>query len=176
MKKKTNAFTLVEVLVYIAILSIMLLIVASFLLWSNKSNIKAKALNETTYNIRRAIETIGHETKEAIGIYTPTSLFSTSSGQLSLEIAKYLPQDETTSYVDFYLCENQICFKKEGLNPISITSENIGVSKLEFKQIATTSTAPSVQIEITAEYKPSASKSEYQAVVNVTSTATLRSY
>jgi prepilin-type N-terminal cleavage/methylation domain-containing protein len=172
MKNKADAFTLIEVLIYVAILSIILLIVAGFLLWSGRSNTKAKVINETTYNARRAIEIVSHEAKEAIGVYVPTSLFADPSGQLSLETLNYLPPGETTTYIDFYLCSDQICLKKENQDPISITSNNIIINRLEFNQIATTS----VQISITADYKTSSGKDEYQTSVNVTSTAALRTY
>lgn len=167
-----KAFTLIEALVYIAILSLIIMIVASVLLWSSRSNTKAKVISETTYNARRAIEVISHEIKEARGIYTPTSLFATSSGQLSLETSNYIPTGEITTHIDFFLCGEQICLKKENQDPISITSDNIRISWLEFNQAATTS----VQISIIAEYKTPSDKGEYQASINITSTAAIRVY
>ncbi|MFQ6049562.1 MAG: PilW family protein [Candidatus Paceibacterales bacterium] len=171
-----KGFTLMEILVYIGILAIIVLAASSFFLWISRSNTKAKVTRETLDNARRAMEIITYEIKEAEGIYTPTSAFSTSTGQLSLETTKYLLRGEDTTYIDFYLCQKRLCLKKEGQNPIAFTSDRVEIKNLEFSQIATTSTIPSVQINLRVDYKTPAAKPEYQASINTTSTASLRSY
>jgi len=171
-----KAFTLTEILVYIAVLAIITLTVSSFFLWTTYSNTKTKVMRETLDNARRAMEIMTYEIREARSIYTPTSLFSTSTGQISLETIKYLPEGERTTYVDFYLCQNRLCIKKEGQNPIPLTSDRLEVNNLEFTQIFTTSTVPSIQINLKVDYKAPVPKPEYQASVNLRGTASLRSY
>ena len=167
-----KGFTLTEVLIYLGVLMIIILAVSSFFLWITRSNTKAKTMRETLDNSRRAMEIMTYEIREAKSIYTPT----TTSTQLSLETVHYLPEGEKATYVDFYLCEERLCLKKEGQNPIALTSNNVEVKNLEFSQIATTSTAPSIQINLKIDYKAPSAKPEYQASVNTTSTASLRSY
>ena len=171
-----KGFTLIETLVYIVVLAIIMLVVFSFIFWLSQSATKNKAMREALNNAKRAMEIMTHEIKEAVGIYIPTSIFSTSSGQLSLETLNYLPEGEEKSYVDFFLCQNRLCLKKEGKDPIAITSERVEVRKLEFIQIATTSTVPSIKISLEVDYKSSANKPEYRASVKIISTASLRSY
>lgn len=176
-KKKNNlGFTLAEILVYIAVLSLIMLTVSSLFLWVSRANSKAKAIKETLDNTRRAMGVITYEIREARSIYTPTSALDISPGQLSLETTKHLPEGETTAYVDFYLCGARLCLKKEGENPIALTSDKVEITNLEFSQIATTSTVPSIQINLKIDYKAPASKAEYQATINTTSTVSLRSY
>lgn len=168
-----RAFTLMEVLIYIAVLAIVFLAVSSFLTWSIKTNAKAAAIREATDNARRAMEVMVYEIREAKSVYSPTS----TSTQLSLETTHYLSAGETYGFIDFYLCgENgsAICLKKESQNPIAITSDSIRVSNLVFRQISTTT--PSVQIQLKLDYKTQAQQQEYQASVDLTSTASLRSY
>jgi len=171
-----KGFTLIEVLVYVAVLSIIILTVSGFLIWTMRSNTKAKVMKETQDNARRAMEIMTYEIKEAKSIYTPTSVFGSHPGQLSLEIKKYLPEGEDNTYIDFYLCENQLCLKKESKNPIALTSDRVKVSNLVFNQIATTSTLPSIQINLQIDYKTLAERPEYQASFITTSTVSLRSY
>lgn len=168
-----KGFTLMEILVYIAVLAIIFLAVSGFLTWTTKSSAKARAIRETANSARRAMEIITYEIREAKSIYTKTS----TSTQLSLETIHYLPAGETSSFIDFYLCgeaTSTICLKKESQNPIAITSDRTKVSSLIFNQISTTT--PSVQIQLKLDYKISAEQSEYQASVDMISTASLRSY
>lgn len=169
-------FTLIELLAYIGVLAIIILAISSFFLWAVRLNAKARAIRETVDNARRAMEIMTYEIKEAKTIYTPTSIFDSQLGQLSLEKVKYLPEGEVTTFIDFYLCGTQLCFKKESESPIALTSDRVEVKSLTFSQVATTSTVPSIQINLKIDYKAPANKPEYQASVNVTSTASLRSY
>jgi prepilin-type N-terminal cleavage/methylation domain-containing protein len=166
-----SGFTLIEILVYIAILGILIIPISSFLIWSNRSNIKAKVMRETLEDARRAMEIMTREIKEAKSIYTPT----TNPNQLSLETINYLPTDEETTYIDFFLCGSSICFKKESQGPVSITKDNIEVNQLVFTRIVS-GDSTSIQIELGMNYKNPGNRPEYQATVNLTSTASLRSY
>lgn len=172
MKKK--GFTLIEILVYIAVLSIIILSVSSFFLWAVRSNVKTKIMRETLDNARRAMEIITYEIKEAESVYVPTSVSGSHPGQLSLETAKYLPSGETTTYIDFYLCGDRLCLKKESQNPVALTSDRVKISNLIFSQIATTTSC--VQIDLRVDFKTSAEQPEYQGSINLSSVASLRSY
>jgi len=172
---KKRGFTLMEMLVYIGVLAIIVTAISSFFLWAIRSNTKTKVMRETLDNARRAMEIITYEIKEAKSIYTPT----TTSTQLSLETIHYLPQGEKTTYIDFYLCgtaSTTLCLKKEFQNPIALTSERVEVKNLSFTQIATISTIPAVQVNLTIDYKNPTELSEYRASINLSSTASLRSY
>ena len=93
-KKNKNdlGFTLAEILVYIAVLSLIMLAVSSLFLWVSRTSSKAKAIKETLDNARRVMRVITYEIREARSIYTPTSVLDISPGQLSLETTKYLPE------------------------------------------------------------------------------------
>lgn len=162
-----------EILIYIAVLAIIFLAVSGFLTWTTKSGSKARAIREVTDNARRAMEILASEIKGAQSIYYPTS----TTTQLSLETRHYLPAGETSTFVDFYLCgedNSTLCFKKESQNPAAITSGSVRVSNLKFLQLSTTT--PSIQINLKIEYKTPAQSAEYQASIEATSTASLRSY
>ena len=160
-----RGFTLMEILIYIAVLAIVFLAVSGFLTWSIKLNAKTRAIREVTDNTRQAMEIMSYEIKSAKSIYGPTS----DSNQLSLETKNYLPSGETSTYIDFYLCGealSALCLKKESQDPMAITSDKVKVSNLEFLQISTTT--PSIQIQMSINYE--------QTSIAVTSTASLRNY
>lgn len=162
-----------EVLIYVAVLAMIFLAVASFLTWTTRAGIKARAMREVIDNARRAMEIMTSEIRSAQSIYSPTS----TSTQLSLETKHYLPAGETSTYIDFYLCgeaTSTICFKKETQGPIAITSDRVNVSDLFFTQVSTTT--PSIKIRFKIDYKTGAQRPEYQASITATSTVSLRSY
>jgi len=166
-----GGFTLIEVLIYIGVLGIILVAIFSLLIVSNRSNIKAKVMRETLEDARRTMDIMVREIKEAKSVYTPT----TNSNQLSLETINYLPADEETTYIDFFLCGSSICLKKESQDPVSITKDNVEVNNLAFTRIVS-GDSTSIQIVLGMKYKNPSNRPEYQAIVNLTSTATLRAY
>ena len=171
-RKSGGGFTLIEVLVYITVLAILIIPIFSLLIWSYHSNIKAKAMRETQEDASRTMDIIVREIKEAKSVYVPT----TNSSQLSLETNNYLPADEETTYIDFFLCGSSLCLKKESSpDPVVITKDNVEVNKLVFTRIIS-GDSTSVQIVLGMKYKNPSNRPEYQATVNLTSTASLRSY
>ena len=139
-----KGFTLVEILTYIAVLAIIILAVSSFFLWMIRFSSQILARREVLDNSRRVVEIMTYEIREAKSIYTPTSALT----QLSLETIHHLPEGEISAYIDFYLCENHICLKREGEDPLILTSNRVEVKSLEFSYVAITSDTPSVQIKL----------------------------
>jgi len=171
-RDKKKSFTLLEILVYIAVFSIIMIVLSSFIIWTIHSNIKTQVMRETLDNIRGAMGIMIYEIKTARSIYTPL----TTSSQLSLETLHYLPEGESSTYIDFFLCGTQICLKKESQNPIPLTSDKVEIKNLGFTQVATATSIPSIQINLKLAYKNPHDRPEYRASINVTSTASLRSY
>jgi type II secretory pathway pseudopilin PulG len=164
-------FTLIELLVYVALFCLLITAVISFVYLDMKSDVKAKVMRETLNNASRAMEIMVYETKEAKSIYTPT----TANSQLSLETVKHLPDGEETSFVDFYISNARLYFKRESGDPVAITSDNVEISSLTFTRIVS-GTIPSVRIDLTVSYKNPTGRSEYQSQVSLSSAASLRSY
>ncbi|PIP23015.1 MAG: hypothetical protein COX37_00895 [Candidatus Nealsonbacteria bacterium CG23_combo_of_CG06-09_8_20_14_all_39_17] len=172
--KVKNGFTLIEALAYMAVLALIISAILPFFLWAVHINAKSNAVREVSDNIRRSMETITYEIKEAKGVYSLTSVFSSDSGQLSLETAHFLPAGEEASYIDFYLCGSQICLKEESQSPIAITSNKVKVTKLEFIPLFISSDISSIQVIIGLEYDAPANHPEYKDSEILTSSASLR--
>ena len=166
---KAKGFTFIEVAVYVAVLAMVFLAVISFFIWSIRVNKKAQAIQEVSTASRRAMEIMTQEIKEAQGLYVPTS----SSTQLSLLTAKYLTSDEEDAYIDFYLCSPRLCLKKEAQDPIAITPESVEITDLRFTQISSSS-APSIQINLTLSSVQDYDLFGFQAQLSATSTASIR--
>lgn len=166
-----KGFTLVEILVYIGIFFLVITIIISFVFWLVRSNTKLKVMREALDNANRIMEIITYETKGAKSIYTPT----TTSNQLSLETTNYLPEGEETTYIDFYLCDSALCLKKESQDSVVLTSDSVEITNLVFTRIVS-GQADCIQIDLSVSYKNPANRSEYRALVDLTSTVSLRIY
>lgn len=164
---KNRGFTLIEILVALAIFSVILLTLISSFLAMNNAILKTKADMEVSENARKTLNEITYEIKSAKGIYTPT----TTTNQLSLETSRYLPSGETNTFIDFFLCGTAVCLKKELQDPIALTSNSVQVTNLTFLQIST-GTKPSIQVNLTVNYPNSNSPSS----ITLTSTASIRGY
>jgi len=175
-KKHQKGFTIIEMLVYVAVLSIMIVSVVSFFIWTVNANAKAKAIREVTNNSRIAMDSMIYEIKEAGSIYNPTTAYFSNPRQLSLQTTKYIPLGEASSYVDFYLCGTRLCMKKESQPAVAMTSERVKVTNLVFSEIQTSPGAVSIQINLTVEYNAPSSRPEYQSSLDSVSVVSLRSY
>jgi len=171
-----RAFTLIELLIYAAVVTVLVLAVSYFLLWAIRSNAKSGAVRETTDSAIAVLEEMSREIREASSIYTPTSVYNATSGQLSLETTEYAPAGESSSYIDFFLCGPRVCLKKEGQAPLALTAAGVKVEKLEFIPVASTSSVASIQIGLSVSYNTKSNKPEYQASFNATSTVSIRAY
>ena len=171
-----RGFTLIELVVYVAVLGMVLASVLTFLLWTVKSQAKTNAMREVLAAGQRTLEVFSREAAVASSVYIPTSVFNSSPGQVSLQTGAYVPTGETSSYVDFYKCQDKLCMKRESQNPLAITSDKVSLTSLTFLRIVTGQNRSSLQITITLAAKTSSPNPEYQASITLTDTVTLRSY
>lgn len=140
--KKEKGFTLVELLTYIAILGIILVALISFLYWVVRAKSKLQANFALESSAHFMLNRLEREIRSAEGVYTPT----TSSNQLSLHTRRDVASGEESTYIDFYLCGDKLCMKKEFENPVSLTGEEVSVQNLNFEGIE--GNPPSMKIDM----------------------------
>ena len=176
-KKSGIGFTLIEVVVYIAVIGIVGGMITSFIVWGIRINNELKVKEEILSNASQAMEAMIYEIKEAKNIIVPISHFDNHPGQLCLETIEDILPGEETAYVDFYIDnDDRLCLKRENQIPASLTSGKVRVTNLVFTNFTSLNSFPSIQINLTIEYKDSFGGSEYKKSISLTSTATPRSY
>jgi len=169
-----QGFSLIELLLYVAIITIVISAIVGFGSWAIQVGTKTKVNSEVVNNARLAMDTMVYEIKKAHSVYTPTSVFNVHPGQLSLEQLN-ATTTESSSFVDFFLCDQAICLKREGSNAIAITSSRVRITNLIFKQLLNSASSPSIQIMFTINSLAS-SRPEGNASTTLITTANLRSY
>jgi prepilin-type N-terminal cleavage/methylation domain-containing protein len=166
-----KGFSILEVLVSVAIFSFVLLAIISFLFSINTANSKSKADRETEENSRRIMDEIIYEVRGAKSVYGPT----TASSQLSLETDNYLSVGETTAFIDFFVCGSDFCLKKESQNPSVLNSDSVEVGPVFFTQILS-GAIPLIKIDLTVKHKNPDNNPINNSSVNLVSTVSLRNY
>lgn len=169
-KYERRAFTLIEMLVFLAVFTLLMGAVAAFLLWTIRANVKSRAAREAMENARRTFEAVTYEIRSARTLYTPTMTLS----QISLETAIAAPAGEATTYVDVYRCGSRVCLKREGAAPVALTAETVEVTNMAFRQIGTTT--PAVEMGFSVAYKNPGAPAGEQASFAATTTTALRGY
>jgi len=173
LKKNQKGFSLIETIIYIALLGVIISFITSLLVNVMASYNRSQASKIVSNNISLAVDTISKDIRDSKEIYTPTSVFNSDLGQLSLITTFDPPGGHTQRFIDFYLDNGVIYKKKEGYSEYAITSERVFIEKLKFENILS-GTRDTIKITIDGRINTSSTKPEYQYQESVTSTASLR--
>ncbi|OHA67018.1 MAG: hypothetical protein A3C82_00970 [Candidatus Wildermuthbacteria bacterium RIFCSPHIGHO2_02_FULL_47_12] len=165
-----KGFTIIEVVAYVAVLGILGTSFSATLLWSMKTYTKSRVMHQTLWDAQRAMDTMVQEIREARRVYIPT----TSASQLSLATSKYAPAGHAESFIDFFLCEEKLCMKKESQDPAAITSDSVRVASLSFTRVQQAPGAESIRITLQVGYKNPNGRPELASSVELSSAASIR--
>ncbi|PJE76220.1 hypothetical protein COV04_00500 [Candidatus Uhrbacteria bacterium CG10_big_fil_rev_8_21_14_0_10_48_11] len=177
-KKKKNfpaGISLFEAVVYIAFFVVIVGVVMTLTTQLIAINQSAQQTNEVTSSARYALDTMAQEVRHAKSVYTPTSSFDVSPGQLSLETTRDLVGNETTTYVDFYVDSGLLYLKREGSNSEQLTSDSVKVEALTFSYLNQSTVTPAVRMTLTIGSNDKGTDVNHRSITLVT-TATMRSY
>lgn len=146
--KTTNkkGFSLIEMLVYLAILTLMLWVIANIL----NSMIRTERVAASSKNVENAaifgLDRIVREVRDA-SLVTASSTLDVSPGVLSLSGLDVSGQAKS---VEFYLIQNVLHIKENGVDKGALTENNAKVTSLIFSVINNTN-SKSVKTTMTVE-------------------------
>jgi len=169
-----RGFTLVELIIYIAVLSVILVLIVMFTLNVIEASAKSAAKEEVQTNTATVLQAFDFIIRDAQSVYDPTSNFAGDPGQLSLVTTRYLSPDEATSHMDIYLYDGRFCVKREYAGVTCMTSSRVELTSLTFSEITQSNGAESVQMNFTIRYK--SPRTEYYYTESVQTSARLRAY
>ncbi len=135
---KSNGYTLIEILFYTALVGIVSVIIIEVVMIISKTNAKITVLTEASYNTSDIMERIAYEARNSKYIYCPASNFrnynfnAAKGDQLSLATTQTVLTGENIGYVDFYIENNAVFFKKDGSNPVALSSPDMIIESINF--------------------------------------------
>lgn len=155
-----KGFSLLELLIYIAILAMMMTVIVGIFVSLNKGRGMLEARNEINSNIRFAFEKISQDLRFADSVSTPSSAGATSTS---------LVVNVSGSAVTYCVVDGKLK-RQVGSSCVvgseSITSDIVTVKNYVFKRIENTNaffskTVVSIEINLTMDYNSSSPDWQY---------------
>lgn len=163
-----QAFTLVELLLYLGLVGMMLLVVSLFLLLILQSRIKTQAIVEVEQQGIQVLERISQTARNAEAVNSPALGVSDSS--LSLDVT-----DPTKDPTVFDLVSGVIRIGSEGTGPaVNLTNSRVTAFNLVFQNLSRPNTPGVVRIQFTLTHVNPANRSEYDYSKTFYATTSLR--
>ncbi len=162
--RNRKAFTLIETLIYIAILGGLLAYFISFTLSISNSRSKSYVASEVNANARIALETIAQKIRLADDVVQPD--LGASSDTLSLDMP------DTGNHLVFSL-EQGVLIYTQASNSYNITSDEVNITNLLFTNLRAGDERDNINIVLTIEYRDSDSQ-EYRYSKTFQTTLSLR--
>ncbi|MEK7596057.1 MAG: prepilin-type N-terminal cleavage/methylation domain-containing protein [Patescibacteria group bacterium] len=145
--KRSHGFTLMELLIYAAILAVISVLAVNAILIMTKSFGGFKASRSLNVSARTVLERMIREIRLANGLSGGESVFDASPGRLVLNTVDQ--ETENPATMEFFLENNAVKYRKNGVNPELLTSAETEVSRLIFRKIQNAPTSMAIKIEMT---------------------------
>lgn len=163
-KKNKKGFSLVEIIVYIALASILTIAVFRGLNVIISSYNQVKTIRQISNSAITVMDRMTREIKNSTDIVADESSFGNESGVLTV----MNDHNEPSTTVKFYIDNSRVYVSENGGDGEPLTDEGVSVSSLIFRSISN-STASAVKIELTLT-----SPNGVTSTKNFYGTATLR--
>ncbi len=141
-----KGFSLVEMVVYIALLVVLLIIVVQVVFSVTRNNRIMRSARNIEVSAVEALERLNREIRNADSIDTTSSVLGSSPGVLSLDSVA----DGVASSVEFYLAGGRIRVRENGSEAGALTLASTTVTSLIFNRFSASSTE-GVRITLTLE-------------------------
>jgi len=151
-----KGFTLIEMVIYIGVLSIVALASSAFLIWLIQFNVKLKTSREVLHHTERIMQIMSYEIRDS------KEILSVDSNKISI---KRKNSDE----IAFFACNSTLCLQENDDTSIFLTPENIKLDHLNFSEINFREKR-SININIEVRYQGASQRPEHTASI-ITSTS-----
>ena len=143
---KKQGFTLVEMIVYTAILVVILLLIVSFIVSFGRAyNVLRTTIhinNSATISFERMIR----EIRQANDVDTAASTLGTHPGKLVLKTT----EEGTPVTLEFYINGGALTVRKDGVDEGTLTRTDVTIQNLVFQSVSN-GTSEAVKVEMTLE-------------------------
>ena len=166
-RKNLSGFTLVEILLYISIISVMLGVISIFMFSILQSQAKFKTISEVEQQGVQIMQVITQTIRNSKGITAPTQ--GNSGSSLTLE---FIDSAKNPTVINLTGTNIQI---KEGTGPITVLNNSkIAASELSFSNLSRINTPGIVKFEFNLNYINPSVRNEYEYSKTFYGTASLR--
>lgn len=169
-ERGSRGLSLIEVLLYVALLGIIAVFITNFLIQVVNVYYRARAEREVLSNARLLLETVEKSVAQAKTVYAPTSKFNVDAGQLSLVSTVGATTEHTTNYLDFWADNGRFFTKQEGQVATPLSAVSVRIQKFRLEWIAQGLGREAVKVTLQVAH----AQPRYTASTSLYSTVTLR--
>ncbi len=163
-----KGFTLVELVLYVSICSILLLTISSFLTFLLGARVRSQAITEVNQQGFQIMSLITQTIRNGRSIQVPN--MGTSSSTLSITTGNALLNPTI-----FYLSSTTLQIKEGSKIAVPLTNSRVQISALTFQNISSgSSTEKIIRVSYTIDYINQGGRSEYSFTKSFSGSATLR--
>jgi len=164
--------TILEFLIYIAVVGLALTVAVSFLSEFSSSQQKTAAQTNATHNARFAVSRIASDIRDAMAVDGTTAFASdfvaTPANILSLDMSA--PALDPTVYT---VSDGRLYVQQGAGSPIALTSSSTEVTSFVLSNVSVSGKTRAVRIHLTLENRNTTNLNEQEAVVTIETTARL---
>jgi prepilin-type N-terminal cleavage/methylation domain-containing protein len=160
-----KGFSLIEMVIYIAILSVVFTVVVNIILSLTRSYSLLRTTRDINTGILVGFETMTREVKAADSVDGAGSTLGAHPGVLKLNTTA----NGSSSSVEFYLSSTTLMMKRDGVVQGPLTGSGVSVTNLLFRQI-TASSSQAIKMDMTLQVEAGSTTK----TINVYNTVVLR--
>jgi len=149
---KSRGFSLIETIIYVAIIGGVMLAFVNFALSISSSSNKTFVVQEVQANARLSVQTISQKIRASSGINVDSSVFGIDPGVLSLIMAS---NALNPTIISLNSNDGSLQIKEGNNDATTITSKNVIISNLVFSNLSASSTRENIGIDLTVGYASS---------------------
>jgi Tfp pilus assembly protein PilW len=169
LEKNQTGVTLLELLIYVALVSILAVVFVNFTLDIVGTSQKARVKQEAQQNARIALERISRTIREANGLNVGSSTFGSHPGVLSLSM------DNAAVNPTVFDISGGVLRITEGVGaPQALTSDDFNVTNLVFTNRSISGRTTNIKTEITVTHPNPQNSEIFDAEVSLRSTSVIR--
>lgn len=140
---QNKGYTLIEMIIYIAVTTILLLVILDALVSIQQTRQRAVLSNRVSQSAVTALERMSRDIRSSSEVATTTSVLGTHPGVLTLNTATTAPAE-----IKFFLSGGTLHVSEDGVDRGSLTRNNVFVDNLIFHRIESGSTTEAVKVEM----------------------------
>ena len=177
LKANKKGFTLVEMITYIAIFSVILFVIVQLFWQVQISSIRSKASSEVKENVAQIVEIFKYNIRGADDIYVGDSVFNTHPGILSI-------QNESTIIIDTYTKDvildgrsntiRKLRYKKGSDPSVDLSSDRVNVENFVVRNLTQGVNPNNIKMELTISYLNPEDDYLYDQSISINTSALVR--
>ncbi len=167
----TQGFSLIELILYVALVSGMVLGFLSLSISVISARNKTYATQEVHANMQFALEVISDRIRSASGVNLGTSTFTTDPGVLSLSMST--PALDPT-VIRLNTDDGKLQITEGASSTVFLTTDRVKVTNLVFTNLTGTSDHENIGIDATIEYNRSGTEVQFSALESISTAVSVR--